>query len=298
MLHASRLNRHPSHQASNPPMTHPLPSLFVSHGSPMTALEPGAAGGFWGRLGPAIDAEFGRPRAILAISAHSLTHEPALLAAERHGAVYDFGGFPAALSELRYDAPGAPGLAAEVVDLLHCAGMPAHNLVEGGLDHGIWTPLRWIYPQAEVPVLPLAWPPAWSPRQLFDLGAALSALKSEGVLIMGSGAITHNLRLWAGGRGDIAAPEWRESAAFRSWMAERLAAADWASLLDYRRLAPEALLMHPSDEHLLPLMIAAGAGGDATAPGLRLHDSVTWGHLGMDAYAFGQGAARLADALA
>lgn len=273
-----------------------LPPLYVSHGSPMTALDAGEAGEFWRRLGPALDRAFGRPRAILAVSAHSLTREPVLLAAGRHEAVYDFSGFPEALYRLRYDAMGAPALAERVTSLLAGAGLPAHRVEEGGLDHGIWTPLRSMYPQGDVPVLPLAWPPHWSPAQLMALGQALAPLAAEGVLVMGSGAITHNLRLFAGGRGPVDAPERAESAAFRQWMAERSAAADWPALQDYRRQAPHAAFMHPTDEHLLPFFVAAGAGG-AGQPGVRLHDSLTYGHLGMDVYAFGPQARRLAEEL-
>lgn len=275
--------------------TAPLPTLYVSHGSPMAALGAGEAGAFWRRLGPAISAAFGRPRAILAVSAHSLAREPALLAAGRHEAVYDFGGFPDALYQLRYDAPGAPALAEHVAGLLRAADIPVHVLPEGGLDHGIWTPLRSMFPDADVPVLPLAWPPRWSPDRLFALGQALAPLASEGVLVMGSGAITHNLRLWAGGRAPIDSPEIPESAGFRTWVAGRAASADWPALLDYRAQAPHAAHMHPTDEHWLPFYVAGGAGGGTA--GRRMHASLTHGHLGMDVYAFGSGAARLAGAL-
>jgi len=277
--------------------TNRLPTLYISHGSPMTALDGGAAGAFWRQLGPAVDAAFGRPKAVLVASAHSLTREPVLLGAARHEAIYDFGGFPDALYQLRYDAPGAPGLAARVAELLKTAGLPVHATEDGGMDHGIWTPLRSMYPDADVPVLPLAWPPNWSPAQLFALGRALAPLADEGVLVIGSGAITHNLRLWAGGRGAIDAPEHAESAAFRNWFMDRSAAHDWPALFDYRRQAPHAAHMHPTDEHLLPFFVAAGAAGADDAPAVRVHGSVTWGHLGMDAYAFGDGAGALARAL-
>jgi len=273
-----------------------LPSLFISHCSPMTALEPRTAGPFWERLGPAIDAAFGRPRAILVASAHTLARTPTLYAAARHEAVHDFGGFPEALYRLRYPAPGAPELAGVAAAMLRAAGLPAEVSDQGGLDHGIWIPLRRVYPLGDVPVLPMAWNPGASPAQLIALGAALERLSSEGVLVVGSGAITHNLRLWAGGRDPVDAPERAESAAFRDWMCARAEAADWAALRDYRRLAPSAALMHPSDEHLLPWFIAAGAAGE-TPVGLRLHASVDFGHLGMDTYAFGAGAPLLAQAL-
>jgi 4,5-DOPA dioxygenase extradiol len=273
-----------------------LPSLFVSHGSPMIALQPGAAGAFMRELGPALDAAFARPRAIVVVSAHSLTREPVLLAAARHDTVHDFGGFPQPLYELRYDAPGAPELAPRAAQLLRDAGLPVQVVAEGGLDHGMWIPLRFAYPNVDVPVLPLAFPANWSPRQLFAIGQSLAPLRSEGVLVLGSGSITHNLRLVfsRNAHADTARedqPEMPESAAFRRWFAEHSAAQDHDALFDYRKLAPHAALMHPSDEHLLPWYVAAGAGHEG--PALRLHDSVTMGCLGMDAYAFGAQAERL-----
>ncbi len=272
----------------------------------MTALEPGAVGVFWQAIGPAIDARFGRPQAILAISAHTLTREPVLLGAARHDTVHDFGGFPQALYELRYDSPGAPGLAQQVAELMRAAGQAVHVTTNGGLDHGIWTPLRFAWPLPSIPILPLGFAPDWSPARLFELGQALAPLATQGVLIMGSGSITHNLRLLFGGsRPALDAPEIEPSAAFRQWFAQRIAASDWPALLDYRRQAPHAVLMHPTDEHLLPLYVAAGAAaasrdaGPATGPsGVRLHDSLTYGCLGMDAYAFGDSARLLAQALA
>lgn len=263
----------------------------------MTALEPRAAGYWLQWLGTALDRGFGRPQAILAASAHTLTREPVLLAAARHDAVHDFSGFAPELYALRYDAPGAPALAERAARLLRDAGLPVHVAIEGGLDHGIWTPLRYAYPHADVPVLPLGWPPDWTPARLFALGRALAPLAAEGVWVLGSGSITHNLRrLFAGarheradqGQDDAATPE---SRAFRDWWAERAAAADWPALFEYRLRAPHAALMHPSDEHLLPFFIAAGAGGDGAAR--RVHASSVLGELGMDAYAFGPDAARL-----
>jgi 4,5-DOPA dioxygenase extradiol len=282
----------------------PLPPLFISHGSPMTALEPGAAGAFWATLGPRIDATFGRPRAVLVASAHSLTREPVWLAAERHEAVYDFGGFDPRPNTLRYSAPGAPALAERARGLLVAAGLRSHIAAEGGLDHGIWVPLRAMWPATDVPVLPLAWPPMAPPAELTRLGQALAPLVEEGVLIVGSGSITHNLRsVFAHGLHGtpVDAPEVPESAAFRRWWAERSAAGDAQALIEWKTQAPHALRMHPSDEHLLPWFIAAGAAG--LVPGAadsvgasRLHASVTHGELGMDLYAFGPMAPRLLQA--
>ena len=281
-------------------MNTPAPKLapiFLSHGSPMTALEPGEVGPFWQRLGATLEAG-GRPRAILAISAHSLAREPVLMAAAQHNTVHDFGGFPEALYRLRYDAPGAPALAQQVAGLVRAAGLPVHVVADGGLDHGIWAPLRFIWPDADIPVLPLAFPPEWSPARLMALGQALAPLTQQGVLVYGSGSITHNLRMLFGGgpRPALGAPEIPQSAAFRQWFAQRSAVADWPALADYRQQAPHAVLMHPTDEHLLPFYVAAGAAG-AQAVGVRLHDSITYGCLGMDAYAFGAAAGRLAQDL-
>lgn len=274
-------------------MTPALPPVFISHGSPMTALEPREAGAFMQRLGAGLSAHGSTLRAVLAVSAHSLTREPALLAARRHEAVHDFGGFDPKLHTLRYDTPGAPELATRVAALLQAHGMPVHRVDEGGLDHGIWTPLRYLFPQAQIPVLPLAWPAHWSPARLFELGAALAPLADEGVLVMGSGSITHNLRRVFGSGGappPVDASATPESTAFRDWWAARAAAADWAALFDYRAQAPFATLMHPTDEHLLPWFVAAGAAGPG-ARGQRIHASLTYGDLGMDAYAFFSGAA-------
>lgn len=273
-----------------------LPPLFLSHGSPMTALEPGAAGAFMQRLGPAIDATFGRPKAVLAISGHMLTRQPVLLAAPKHAAVYDFGGFDPKLRTLRYDVPGAPALAERALGLLTAVGIQAHVAQEGGLDHGTWTPLRYLYPDADIPVLPLAWVPTGSPAEQTLLGQALAALTDEGVLVMGSGSITHNLNLFMQGRPGIDAPEYPPSKIFRDWWADTAAQKDWPALHAYRTHAPHAVAMHPSDEHLLPWFVAAGAGGHDAAP-VRLHASAAYAYIGMDAYAFGPHADRLAQAM-
>jgi len=273
-----------------------LPALFVSHGSPMLALEPGRTGPFLQRLGAAIDRRFGLPRAILAVSPHTAARRPVVLDSATHHAVHDFGGFPPALYELRYAPAGDPALAERVLRRLAEAGIDADRSDEAGLDHGIWSVLRFAWPNADVPVLPLALAPQQSPVAQWALGAALAPLRDEGVLLLGSGSLTHNLRLLFGGtRPAEDAAEIAESRAFRDWVAARVASGDREALLDYRAKAPHAALMHPTDEHWLPFYIAAGAGGLAGAR--RLHDDVTYGSLAMDAYAFGPGAAALQQAL-
>lgn len=281
-----------------------LPALFVSHGSPMLALEPGRTGPFLKRLGAVIDRHFGRPRAIVVVSPHTSATHPRVLGSATHHAVHDFGGFPAALYELQYSPPGAPALAERVNALLGAAGI-AHGAEAGsGLDHGIWSVLRFAWPAADVPVLPIALAPQQPPAMQWGVGEALAPLRAEGVLVIGSGSLTHNLGLLGRAGQTVTAPskdgpELPESRAFRDWVALAAARGDRAALLDYRRRAPHAALMHPTDEHWLPFYIAAGAGGlSAQQPGVRLHDAVTFGCLAMDAYAFGDGATTLADALA
>lgn len=256
----------------------------------MTALEPREAGAFMQELGRQIDARFGRPRALLMVSAHTSARMPVLLGGARHQAIYDFGGFDPKLQTLRYDAPGAPQLAGEVQSLLEQAAIEVARVDQGGLDHGIWVPLRYMYPEADIPVLPLAFVPSQSPAQQFALGEALGQLAADRVQIIGSGSITHNLRRVFMGQPAIDADEITPSAEFRRWMLERSAARDWDALFDYRRKAPHALDMHPTDEHLLPWYVAAGAAGRDAAP-RRIHASLTFGCLGMDAYAFGPSAA-------
>ena len=278
-------------------MSSTLPPIFVSHGSPMIALEPGAAGAFMQRLGPAISAVFGKPKAIVSVSAHTAARRPVVLAAPRHSAVYDFGGFDPKLFTLRYDAPGDPALAARVLALLRSADIPAESADQGGLDHGAWTALRYLFPAADIPIVPLAFVPSDSPAKQFALGEALQSLTQEGVLVLGSGSITHNLRRVFSGGGlhpDQAQAEIPESAAFRNWIADRSRELDWDALFAYRTRAPHAVDMHPTDEHLLPWYVAAGAGG-RTSPPVRIHDSATMGSLGMDAYAFGPSARELAE---
>lgn len=278
-----------------------FPSLFVSHGSPMLALEPGSTGPFFERLGPALAASFGAPRAIVVVSPHTAARTPVLLGSATHHAVHDFGGFPPALYELQYGPPGAPALAERVGALFDAAGIAHDHSDDAGLDHGMWSVLRFAWPGAEIPVLPIALAPQQDPSRQWAIGAALAPLRDEGVLVLGSGSLTHNLRLVFGRRrpdqrGAEDDAEMPESRAFRDWVQARVAAGDRAALLDYRARAPHAALMHPTDEHWLPFYIAAGAGG-LDAPALRLHEAVTYGCLAMDAYAFGSGAGRLADAL-
>jgi 4,5-DOPA dioxygenase extradiol len=284
-------------------MTTTLPTLFLSHGSPMIALEPGEAGHFMQRLGPVIDATFGRPKAVLVMSPHTATRTATVLGAAQHGTIHDFGGFPAPLYDVRYDAPGEPEVSRHVDELIETARLPGQWTPQGGLDHGIWTTLMHMYPKADVPVVPLSMVPMWSPQQAMEMGQALRSLRDEGVLVIGSGSITHNLRRFFTQPTPVDAPETADCAAFRAWVLDRSAERDWAALQAWETLAPHAKVMHPTDDHWLPFYFAAGAGmgdgddGDVGPQAVRVHGSVTYGHLAMDAYAFGPGAEVLQAAL-
>ncbi|MCU1767078.1 DODA-type extradiol aromatic ring-opening family dioxygenase [Pseudomonas protegens] len=254
-----------------------LPSLFISHGSPMLALEPGASGPALARLA----AELPRPRAILVVSAHWESSDLRVSCNPHPETWHDFGGFPAALFAVQYPAPGDPELAAQVVELLQAEGLPAQLDSQRPFDHGTWVPLSLMYPQAEIPVVQLSLPSRLGPALQTRIGHALAGLREEGVLLIGSGSITHNLRDLDWHAGPESVEPWAK--AFRDWMIDKLAADDQAALHDYRQQAPNAVRSHPSDEHLLPLYFARGAGGEFSVA----HQGFTLGALGMDIYRFG-----------
>lgn len=256
-----------------------LPTLFISHGSPMTAILDSPASRFLKGLAN----DLPRPEAILVASAHFESTKPTLTAVARNETIHDFSGFPHALFEIRYPAPGAPALAEEIAASLRAAGFAAELDRTRGLDHGAWVPLSLAYPQAEIPVLELSVQRTLGPAHHGALGRALAAFREKGVLILGSGSFTHDLRRFRGG--SIDTPEAPDVAAFAAWMDQRILAGDRAALLAYRELAPHAALEHPTEEHLLPLYVALGAAGEGATP-KRLHSSVEYGILRMDTYAF------------
>ncbi len=257
-----------------------FPTIFVSHGSPMLALQDSPARRFLQGLGQSLP----RPQAIAVVSAHWETRgSPAVSLATQPDTIHDFGGFPQALFDTRYPAPGAPGIAARAAALFAAAGIPAGTSANRGLDHGAWVPLILMYPAADIPVLQISIVHGASPAMHQQLGAALQALREEGVLVLASGSMTHNLYEFRGQPVDAPAPAWVTS--FEAWMRAKLAANDQAALLDYRKLAPMAEKNHPTEEHLLPLFVAMGAAGPGATAEL-LHTSFEHGVLAMDAYAF------------
>jgi 4,5-DOPA dioxygenase extradiol len=252
-----------------------LPSVFISHGSPMHALQPGAAGEAWAALGRRI----GKPRAILIASAHWETNLPMLTGSAKPETIHDFSNFPEPLYRLRYPSPGAPDVAQRAQALLKDAGFTAG--IDGcrGLDHGAWAPLLYAYPAADVPVVQISVQPALGPRHHVQLGRALKPLLNENILIIGSGHMTHNLRDWMRGNG-TPQPYAKE---FSDWVQQKLNEKDVEALVDYRARNPNGVRAHPTDEHFLPLFIALGAAPGQAKPE-RVYDAIDSGVLAMDAY--------------
>jgi len=250
-----------------------LPALFVSHGSPTLPLDDCPARDFLRSLG----GQLPRPSAILAISAHWDADTPSVNAVARNDTIHDFSAFPKPLHELSYDAPGSPALAERTAGLLTRAGVPLEIDRQRGLDHGAWVPLMLMYPDAGIPVVQLSIHRSHSPRHHIDFGRALRPLRDD-VLILASGGFVHNLGAiaWNGG------PEPGWSRSFADWMDRALTERRDEDLAHYRTRAPDAVTAHPSDDHLMPLFVAYGAG-ETTA---RIHTSVTLGSLRMDAYRF------------
>lgn len=283
-----------------------LPALYISHGSPMLAIDPGPTGMAFDALGERLRAQ--PPRAVLAVSAHWIYSTLAVSSRERQEAWHDFGGFPRELYALRYDAPGSPALAARVKALVEAAAIPGAGFVgedeERPLDHGAWMPMRHFFPDANVPVVQLALNPYLSPAIQIEIGRALAPLREEGVLVLASGSFTHNLQevFGSGGRRDQHGPQAEPYVeAFRGWMRdaldEALATGDTRRIADYRAQAPYARRAHPTDEHLLPFYVALGAAlgpetagvgtpADSVARVARVADEVTYGVLAMDSFVF------------
>jgi 4,5-DOPA dioxygenase extradiol len=245
----------------------------------MNAIDPGEAGRGWIALGRTLP----HPRAILIASAHWETQVPMLTGNPKPETIHDFGGFPEELYKLRYDAPGLPELAAKAVALLKSAGIAAG--IDGcrGLDHGAWVPLRYLFPDANVPVVQLSLQPELGPAHHLRLGRALESLSDQGVLVIGSGHTTHNLRDWMANRRRHEPLRYAQE--FASWLQARLAARDTDALVAYREQAPDAVRAHPSEEHFLPLFVALGAAGSgATAE--RIIEGFEAGALSVDSYLF------------
>lgn len=253
------------------------PAIFISHGAPTFALEPGRAGALLRGTGARW-----RPRAIVVLSPHWLTRDLAVTSSARPRTIHDFGGFAKPLYELQYPAPGAPALAQRIVMLLAAAGISLRTDPERGLDHGAWVLLMHLYPDAGIPVVQVSMPASLEPQEALRLGELLAPLRDEGVMIVGSGSLTHNL-------GDVfsgsAEGDAHYAQAFVAWAREAVCKHDWQALVDYLHVAPHARRAHPTSDHYLPLLFAAGAGGlDAQVE--VLDGDMTFAVLSMESYVF------------
>jgi len=258
----------------------PQAPLFVPHGAPTFALAPGAAGAALARS----VAMRPRPRAVVIASAHWHTARPAVGSATRPHTIHDFRGFPAPLYGLRYPATGCPEAANEVHQALCQAGFAASLDRQRGLDHGAWIPLRMLFPDADIPVIPLSIQAQATPTHHLQIGRALAPLARQGFLVIGSGNLTHNLHDFVRARTvGLSDPDYVRE--FSDWVWQRLCAGDQQALLDYRRRAPAALRAHPDDDHLLPLFVALGAAGSSPSS-TRLHSGIDDVVIAMDAFAF------------
>jgi len=254
----------------------PAAAVFVSHGSPTEALERDGFTEALVALGRRV-----RPRAIAVVSAHWTTPRGlAVTAASRHRLIYDFGGFPSELYRLEYSAPGEPVLAQSIVGRLAAAGFAAALDPVRGLDHGAWIPLRIAWPGADVPVVQVSLPEL-PPDELFRVGEALGPLRDEGVLLLGSGGLVHNLMLLQWSDHDAAPQAW--AAEFDAWIASHLAQGDVESVLDYRDRAPHAVRAAPTTEHIDPMFVVLGAArqGERPAP---VFEGFHYGSLGMRSF--------------
>ena len=256
-----------------------MTALFISHGAPMLAIEPGETGKRLAELGAFLP----RPSAILVVSAHWDTQTPAISTTSKPETIHDFGGFPKQLYEIEYPADGAPAMATKAADLLKQAGITAKIDNRRGLDHGAWVPLMLMYPQADIPVAQISIQSGQSPQAHFALGQALSALQADNVMLIASGSATHNL-------GDFFSPQ-RDAKTldyvplFANWLAEKIENNDNAALLDYRHQSQYAVKAHPTEDHILPLFVALGwANGVKYQQLKRFTPENTYGILAMDIY--------------
>jgi len=233
-----------------------MPVIYLSHGAPPLADDP-----MWTRELADWSAAMPRPSSVLMVSAHWEDDPLTLSATTTVPLYYDFYGFPQRYYDVQYPAPGAPALADEVERLLDEASQPVHRDPARGLDHGAYVPLVEMYPEADIPVLQISMP-TLDPKALFDIGQRLAPLRDQGVLIVGSGFSTHNLREmnWhAGPRGHP--PTW--SVEFDDWLDRNLQAGDVDTLIDFENKAPAARLAHPRTEHFAPLFLSLGASAES-----------------------------------
>ena len=262
--------------------TSQAPVLFISHGAPTFAIEPG-------KLGPqlqALGAQLKGVRAVLVVSPHWQTQGVGVSTTASPETFHDFGGFPAQLYDLSYPASGAPDIAAQAAQLLSDAGFATTIDSRRGLDHGAWVPLMHLLPAAQIPVFQVSMPYDLNAEQAVQLGRALAPLRAEGVLILASGSMTHNLREFR--QGTTQAAGYVQE--FSSWVRTAVLANAVQPVIRYRTEAPHAERAHPTEEHFLPLLVAMGAQGEGDAVQL-IDGGIEHGMLSMDSFVWGMAAA-------
>ena len=258
------------------------PIFFISHGAPTLALEPGKLGARLNALGK----DLSGVKAVLVVSPHWQTDDVRVMTGKSPATLHDFGGFPRPLYDLQYPAPGHPQFAVEASRLLADAGFKVDLDDERGLDHGAWVPLLHLLPAAGIPVFQVSMPHTLDAAGALHLGRALGPLRQRGVVIVGSGSMTHNLfEFRQSGSGEAAYA--RE---FAAWVRQAVLANAADILADYRRLAPHAVRAHPTEEHFLPLLVTMGANGGESAVQV-IADEITYGVLSMESYVWGLPAA-------
>jgi 4,5-DOPA dioxygenase extradiol len=231
-------------------MANMLPTVFFGHGNPMNAVQQNSYTAGWRRIGQ----ETPRPKAVLSISAHWFVPGSAVTIATAPETIHDFGGFPDELYRVQYPAPGDPVLARRIQGLL--APLPVELDESWGLDHGTWSVLRHVYPDADVPVVQLSIDATQPASFHFKIGARLASLREEGILIVGSGNLVHNLRAYAWSRPMPEPYDW--AVRFETTARELLLAGDYKPLLEYELLGPDARLSIPTPDHYLPLLYVIG----------------------------------------
>ncbi|MFZ5655654.1 MAG: DODA-type extradiol aromatic ring-opening family dioxygenase [Pseudomonadota bacterium] len=257
------------------------PVLFVSHGSPMFAVEPGRLGPLLQGIGP----RFAAARAVLVVSPHWQSPGVEVMTSAAPATVHDFGGFPDELHRLAYDAPGAPEAAQQVLAHLRSAGVDARADAARGRDHGVWVPMRYLLPAAATPVFQMSLPLGLDAAGAHALGRLLAPLRETGIAVVGSGSLTHNLHEFRRRPADAGYAQ-----AFADWVRRAVLARDDAALVHYLARAPHAQRAHPTDEHYLPLLVAAGAARGDDVP-THLDGGMTYGVLSMDSYLWDAAAA-------
>lgn len=262
-----------------------MPVVFISHGAPDALLKAPDAVACWRSIGQSLPLS----RAILVVSAHWEARQPTASLSGAPETIHDFSGFLPQLKRMQYPAPGAPGLAERAVGLLAQSGIAAELHPTRGLDHGSWVPLSVLYPQANVPATQLSLILNGSAAQHLALGQALAPLRNEGVLILATGAITHNFA-WLDGNAQDAA-EVSDARAFADWVGGHIDAGNVPALIGYRDTAL-GVAAHPSQEHFFPLFVGVGAAGNDAVQ--RYQPPFSYGGLAMDAYVWGVSRSTLA----